>query len=91
MVGSMKDRFADHVTVIERPTTNHRVQLCNQFTCGQIATFFDTFSYLAEKGFHALLRWSDEELVAFPSMVFAYRLAEKIKTLFDMRDDGFLC
>ena len=91
MIGSMKGRFTDHMTVIERPTPNHGIEFCNQLACGQIATFFDTFSDFAEKRLDALLRWSDEELRAFPAVVFAYRLPKEVKTLFDMRDDGFLC
>ena len=44
----------------------------------------------ALKGFDTLLRWSDEELTAFSSLIFAYRLAKEIKPVFDLRDNGFL-
>ena len=90
MVNGMKDRFTDDMAMIERPTPNHRVEFCYQFACGQVTTFFDTFSDLAEKGLHALLRRSDEELGAFSPAIFAYRLSKEIKPVFDMRDDGFL-
>ena len=46
--------------------------------------------HLEEKRFHVLLRGSDEELDAFSVAVFAYRLAEEVKPLFDVRDDRFL-
>ena len=90
MVNGMKDRFTDDMAMIERPATNHRVEFYYQLACGQVTTFFDTFSDLPEKGLYTLLRRSDEELGAFSPAIFAYRLSQEIKPVFDMRDDGFL-
>src|SRR6266550_3557307 len=90
MIYGVEDRFTDHVAMIERPTPNHWIEFCNEFTSGQIATFPDTFSDLAHERFNVLLRWSDEELYTFSSPVFSYRLSEKVEALFNMRDDGFL-
>jgi len=90
MVSGVKDRFAHYMTMIECPTSNHRIELCDQLACGQVTTFFDTFSDLPQKRFHALLRWSNEELAAFSSAIFAHRLSKEIKPVFDMCDDGFL-
>src|SRR5439155_1059658 len=88
MVNGMKDRFTHHMAMIERPTPNHRIEFCYQLACGQVTTFFDTFSDLPEKGLYTLLRRSDEELGAFSPAIFAYRLSQEIKPVFDMRDDG---
>ena len=90
MINVVKDLFADHMAVIERPATNHRVEFCDQFACGQVTAFFDTLSDLAEERFDALLRWRDEELRALTSLVFAYGLTKEVKALFDMRNHGFL-
>src|SRR5947209_20413810 len=86
MINVVKDLFADHMTMVKRPSTNHRVEFCYQLACSQVLAFFDTLSDLAEERLDALLRWGDEELATFSSAVFPYRLAEKVETLFDMRD-----
>src|SRR6266487_78736 len=90
MISSMKDCLTDHMAMIEGPATNHRIEFCYQLPCGQVTTFFDTFSDLAEKCLHALLRGSNEEFRAFSPLIFPYRLPKEIKSAFDMRDNGFL-
>src|SRR6516225_8306643 len=90
MVNGMENRFADHMTVIERPSTYLRVQFRYQFACGQIPTFFDPLSDLAKKCLHILLRGGNEEFGAFSSAIFAYRLPKEVEPLLDMRHDGLL-
>jgi len=55
MIHGMKNRFTDHMAMIEYPSTDLWIEFCNQLACGQVTTFFDTFSDLAEKCLHALL------------------------------------
>ena len=85
-----EDDVSVSLTSVDYQRTNHGVEFSNQFTSGQIATFPDTFSDLAEECLNILLRWGDEEFNPFPLLVFSYRLSEEIKALFDMRYDGFL-
>ena len=76
--------------MIQSPSTDLWIQFCDQFSCRQVSAFLDVVSDLGEKRLDILLRWSDEELRAFPFLILAYRLAEKVKASFDMRNDRFL-
>lgn len=91
VVNGVEDGFADSVTMIERPSTDHWIEFSNQFTGGQISAFFDAFPDLSEKRFDALLRRSDEEFRAFSLSIFTDCLPKKVEALFNMSDDGFLC
>ena len=91
MVNGMKDRRTHHMSVIECPPTDLWVEFSYQFPCGQVAAFFDTLSDLAEKRFHVLLGWRNEELETLSLSIFAHRLSQEIKSLFNMRYDGLLC
>ncbi len=62
MVHSVKDVFTHDMPVIECPSTDHRVEFSDQFTCREISAFLDTLPDLSEEGFHALLRRGNEEL-----------------------------
>ena len=55
MVNGMENGLADHMAMIECPSTDLWVQFCYQFPCGQVTTFFDTFPDLAKKRLDALL------------------------------------
>src|SRR5579875_144699 len=90
VINGMEDGFTNRVTMIERPSAYLRVQISNEFACGQVFPFFDSLPDLTKKRLDVLLRWSDEELGAFPSAIFAHRLSKKVKSLFDMGDDCFL-
>ena len=56
MIYGVEDRFTDRMAMIERPPPNHWIEFCNEFTCGQIATFPDLFSDL---GMNALMFFFD--------------------------------
>jgi hypothetical protein len=82
MISSMEDCLARHMTVIERPAANERVEVANQLACGEVAAFLDTDSDLSEERLDALLRRSNEELGAFSPAVFPYRLSKASRTPF---------
>src|SRR5258708_1277745 len=55
VVNGMENGLTDHMAMIECPPTDLWVQLCYQFSCGQVTTFFDTLPDLAKKRLDALL------------------------------------
>ena len=87
-VSRVKDRFADHMAVIERPSVYLRIE-CYVLSCQAVRSrYFDTCPNLAEKCLYVFfLRRGNEELGAFPPAIFAYCLPKEIKPLLDMRDD----
>lgn len=88
MINSMEGCRTHHMAMLERPPTDLWVKFGYQFSCGQVAAFFDTFPDLPKKGLHVLLRWSNPELETLSLSIFAHRLAQKVKSLFNMRHDG---
>ena len=88
MVNGFVDRRTHHVAMIECPPTDLWVEFRYQIPCGQVAAFFDTLSDLPKEGLDVLLRWGNEKLRTFPFLILAYRLSQKIKSLFDMRHDS---
>jgi len=90
VVNRVEDFLTDGMTVVERPPTNLWVEFSDQFPRRQITAFLDTFSDLPKKGLNVLLRWGNEELGTFSPLIFPYRLPQEVKSLFDMRHDGFL-
>ena len=90
MIDRMKDILADHMAVIQGPSTNLRIQFGDQFSCRQVSPLLDVLSDLGKEGLDVLLGGSNEELGLLSFLVLAYRLPKKIKSLLDMRDDGFL-
>ena len=90
MIDRMKHVLADRVAVIQGPSANLRIQFGDQFSCRQVSALLDVLSDLGKEGLDVLLRGSNEELGLLSFLVLAYRLPKKIKSLLDMRDDGFL-
>lgn len=90
MIDGVKDGLTHHMTVVQSPSTYLWIQFRDQFSGRQVPALLDALSDLAEERLDVLLRWCDEELGAFPPLVLAYGLSQEVKTLLDMRDDGFL-
>src|SRR5471032_1117626 len=74
------------MTVIHRPSADHRVELLYQrFLSGARITLDDSPDFLKQR-FDALPRWPDQHF----AVVLAHVLAKEIETLRYMRDPGFL-
>lgn len=73
--------------VISRPPSNERIEQQDQVPSrGSLVVLHDLADFF-QKGFHAFLRWVDNEL----AVVLAYILPKKIKAISHLRDEGFLC
>src|SRR5256885_17240663 len=72
--------------VIIGPSSNLGVQLGNEIACCGLLVGLDDFSYALEKGMDVLFRGLDEQF----SVIFTEMLSEKVKTVFDVGDEGFL-
>src|SRR6266566_8078136 len=86
MIHFGKGFFADHMPVIIGSSPNPGVQLGNEIACCGLLVGLDDFSDALEKGMDVLFRGLDKQF----SVIFTEMLSEKVKTVFDVGDEGFL-
>lgn len=69
-----------------RPSSNDRVQASYQVVCRDFSIGLDDLSEIREECLDVLFRWPGEEL----PIVFTDMLSEKVKSVFNVRNPGFL-
>ena len=74
MINRMKHVLADHMAMIQGPSTDLWIEFGDQFSCRQVSAFLDVLPNLGKECLHVLLRGGNEELGLFPNFVLAYRL-----------------
>ncbi len=78
-----------HMLVILRPSSNDRVESPNEFSSGDGFVFLHDAPKFLQVGLYRLLGWFHQQFGLFSRFVLAYVLTQKVKSLFNMRDDGF--
>ncbi len=89
-INGTKGFFADDMPMIGRPTSNDRVEFRDQFPGRQGFVCLHDLPNFLKECFHILLGWANKQLVPFSHLVLAYVLAQEIKPILDMRDEGLL-
>ena len=76
--------------VVIGPTPNDRVELDDQVMGRRRRLLLDDRSDFVQECLGVLRRWGAEQLIASPAFILAQALSEKVESVLDMGNAGFL-